>query len=187
MPSISQLYTVFVFQQPPATSLKQSVKDRLGPMLPQNSGPGQESGAASQVCVGGLAEDVFCCVYLSKFAQGLYKHFPPFWPPPHTPFVQNPTKLSVKDRLGFCTKPAAPIEKVSLHSVFRSLCVPFKMFSFSCKCNCFLSVSGVFNIHGTHKDCVQSCCPEDSTKNLRGSFEEETGEKWMEIWRGSDL
>uniref|UniRef100_A0A3P8QWN4 RNA binding motif protein 26 n=1 Tax=Astatotilapia calliptera TaxID=8154 RepID=A0A3P8QWN4_ASTCA len=54
----SQLQQQLQPQQPPATSLKQSVKDRLGPMLPQNSGPGQESGAASQVCVGGLAEDV---------------------------------------------------------------------------------------------------------------------------------
>ncbi|XP_012772402.2 RNA-binding protein 26 isoform X3 [Maylandia zebra] len=67
--------------QPPATSLKQSVKDRLGPMLPQNSGPGQESGAASQ----------------------------------------NPTKLSVKDRLGFCTKPAAPIEKFQVCSTSMGL------------------------------------------------------------------
>uniref|UniRef100_A0A3P9B8I2 RNA binding motif protein 26 n=1 Tax=Maylandia zebra TaxID=106582 RepID=A0A3P9B8I2_9CICH len=36
--------------QPQVATVKQSVKDRLGPMLPQNSGPGQESGAASQVC-----------------------------------------------------------------------------------------------------------------------------------------
>ncbi|XP_040893291.1 RNA-binding protein 26 isoform X2 [Toxotes jaculatrix] len=59
---------------PPATSLKQSVKDRLGPMLPANSEPSQDSSVASQ--------------------------------------IQNPSKVSVKDRLGFSSKPAAPVEKV---------------------------------------------------------------------------
>lgn len=34
--------------QPPATSLKQSVKDRLGPMLPANAEPSQDSSVASQ-------------------------------------------------------------------------------------------------------------------------------------------
>ncbi|GLD55986.1 RNA-binding protein 26 [Lates japonicus] len=58
--------------QPSATSLKQSVKDRLGPMLPANSEPSQDSSIASQ----------------------------------------NPSKVSVKDRLGFSSKPAAPVEKV---------------------------------------------------------------------------
>uniref|UniRef100_A0A672INT1 RNA binding motif protein 26 n=1 Tax=Salarias fasciatus TaxID=181472 RepID=A0A672INT1_SALFA len=58
--------------QPPVTSLKQSVKDRLGPLLPANSEPSQESSVASQ----------------------------------------NSSKLSVKDRLGFSGKPAAPVEKV---------------------------------------------------------------------------
>uniref|UniRef100_A0A8C5GZG0 C3H1-type domain-containing protein n=1 Tax=Gouania willdenowi TaxID=441366 RepID=A0A8C5GZG0_GOUWI len=58
--------------QPPATSLKQSVKDRLGPLLPSNS----ES-----------SED-----------------------PSVTP--QNPTKMSVKDRLDFSVKPVAPVDKV---------------------------------------------------------------------------
>ncbi|XP_059211138.1 RNA-binding protein 26 isoform X2 [Centropristis striata] len=58
--------------QPSATSLKQSVKDRLGPLLTANSEPSQESVVASQ----------------------------------------NPSKLSVKDRLGFSAKPAAPVEKV---------------------------------------------------------------------------
>nr|XP_019935780.1 PREDICTED: RNA-binding protein 26 isoform X2 [Paralichthys olivaceus] len=57
---------------PSATSLKQSVKDRLGPMLPANSEPSQDSSVASQ----------------------------------------NSSKVSVKDRLGFSSKPAAPVEKV---------------------------------------------------------------------------
>ncbi|XP_011488833.1 RNA-binding protein 26 isoform X2 [Oryzias latipes] len=56
----------------PETSVKQSIKDRLGPMLPVNSEPSQESSAASQ----------------------------------------NASKVSVKDRLGFSAKPAAPFEKV---------------------------------------------------------------------------
>lgn len=30
------------------------------------------------------------------------------------PLVQNPSKVSVKDRLGFSAKPAAPFEKVSV-------------------------------------------------------------------------
>lgn len=58
--------------QPSATSLKQSVKDRLGPLLSSNSEPSQDSSVASQ----------------------------------------NPSKVSVKDRLGFSAKPAAPVEKV---------------------------------------------------------------------------
>lgn len=58
--------------QPSATSLKQSVKDRLGPLLTVNSEPSQDSSVASQ----------------------------------------NPSKVSVKDRLGFSAKPAAPVEKV---------------------------------------------------------------------------
>lgn len=58
--------------QPSATSLKQSVKDRLGPLLTSNSEPSQDSCVASQ----------------------------------------NPSKVSVKERLGFSAKPAAPVEKV---------------------------------------------------------------------------
>lgn len=57
---------------PSATSLKQSVKDRLGPLVTVNSEPSQDSGVASQ----------------------------------------NPSKLSVKERLGFSAKPTAPVEKV---------------------------------------------------------------------------
>ncbi|XP_069553914.1 RNA-binding protein 26 [Brachyistius frenatus] len=57
--------------QPAATSLKQSVKDRLGPLLPANSEPSQDSSVTSQN-----------------------------------------SKVSVKDRLGFSAKPAAPVEKV---------------------------------------------------------------------------
>ncbi|CAJ1049523.1 RNA-binding protein 26 [Xyrichtys novacula] len=56
---------------PMATSLKQSVKDRLGPLLTASSEPSQDSSVASQ----------------------------------------NPSKVSVKDRLGL-PKPAAPVEKV---------------------------------------------------------------------------
>lgn len=58
--------------QASATSLKQSVKDRLGPLLTANSEPSQDSSVASQ----------------------------------------NPSKVSVKDRLGFSAKPAAPVGKV---------------------------------------------------------------------------
>lgn len=57
---------------PAATSLKQSVKDRLGPLLTANSEPSQDSSVASQI----------------------------------------QAKVSVKDRLGFSAKPAAPVEKV---------------------------------------------------------------------------
>ncbi|XP_061742911.1 RNA-binding protein 26-like isoform X2 [Nerophis ophidion] len=59
-------------QQPSATSLKQSVKDRLGPLLTANSEPSQDSTVAAQ----------------------------------------NSAKASVKERLGFSTKPATPVEKV---------------------------------------------------------------------------
>ncbi|CAF99779.1 unnamed protein product, partial [Tetraodon nigroviridis] len=65
-------------QNPPATSLKQSVKDRLGPLLTVNSEPSQDSN----------------------------KHL--FF----NPLVQNPSKTSVKERLGFSTKPSAPVDKV---------------------------------------------------------------------------
>uniref|UniRef100_A0A674NFR5 RNA binding motif protein 26 n=1 Tax=Takifugu rubripes TaxID=31033 RepID=A0A674NFR5_TAKRU len=68
----TQPVTSLFSQQPPATSLKQSVKDRLGPLLTVNSEPSQGSTIASQ----------------------------------------NPSKTSVKERLGFSTKPAAPVEKV---------------------------------------------------------------------------
>uniref|UniRef100_A0A8C7YR13 RNA binding motif protein 26 n=1 Tax=Oryzias sinensis TaxID=183150 RepID=A0A8C7YR13_9TELE len=80
----------------PETSVKQSIKDRLGPMLPVNSEPSQESSAASQ----------------------------------------NASKVSVKDRLGFSAKQAAPVEKVSSQSVkkkfiiFLFLC-PTALFPFS--------------------------------------------------------
>lgn len=101
---------MFVVQQPSATSLKQSVKDRLGPMLPANSEPSQDSSIASQVCVGVMVFSFFC-IYLSKSVEGVYKHhvFPPL--------AQNPSKVSVKDRLGFSSKPAAPVEKVSVNSL----------------------------------------------------------------------
>ncbi|XP_054626022.1 RNA-binding protein 26 isoform X2 [Dunckerocampus dactyliophorus] len=59
---------------PSATSLKQSVKYRLGPLLPANSEPSKDSIVSAQ--------------------------------------IQNPAKASVKERLGFSTKLAAPVEKV---------------------------------------------------------------------------
>lgn len=105
--------TLFLFtQQPPATSLKQSVKDRLGPLLTVNSEPSQDSSIASKVCV-----CVYVCLharffhtYLSRPAWGVDKHrFSSFF----NPLVQNPSKASVKERLGFSTKPAAPVDKVS--------------------------------------------------------------------------
>lgn len=40
-----------VIQQPSAMSLKQSVKDRLGPLITANSEPSQDSNTDSQVCV----------------------------------------------------------------------------------------------------------------------------------------
>lgn len=58
-------------QQPSATTLKQSVKDRLGPLLPANSEPLQDSSVASQVSVDDLPFDM----YLSKSAEGVYKHY----------------------------------------------------------------------------------------------------------------
>lgn len=57
---------------PPATSLKQSVKDRLGPLVTSSPEPTQDSSVDSQ----------------------------------------SSSKPSVKDRLGFAAKPAAPVEKV---------------------------------------------------------------------------
>uniref|UniRef100_A0A8C7YPV6 RNA binding motif protein 26 n=1 Tax=Oryzias sinensis TaxID=183150 RepID=A0A8C7YPV6_9TELE len=69
--------------QLPETSVKQSIKDRLGPMLPVNSEPSQESSAASQ----------------------------------------NASKVSVKDRLGFSAKQAAPVEKVSSQSVKKKFII----------------------------------------------------------------
>lgn len=63
--------------QPSATSLKQSVKDRLGPLITANSEPSQDSSTDSQ----------------------------------------NPSKMSVKERLGFSAKPAAPVEKVFSTSI----------------------------------------------------------------------
>ncbi|XP_029000402.1 RNA-binding protein 26 [Betta splendens] len=62
---------------PSATALKQSVKDRLGPLVPPNSEPPQDSSVDSQ----------------------------------------NSNKVSVKDRLGFSTKVASPVEKVFSTSV----------------------------------------------------------------------
>ena len=64
---------VFVVQQPSATSLKQSVKDRLGPLLSANSEPSQDSSVASQVCDGVEAE--LFHVHLSISAVGVYKHY----------------------------------------------------------------------------------------------------------------
>lgn len=61
-------------QQPSATSLKQSVKDRLGPLLPANSEPLQDSSVASQVSVDDC-EDLPFDIYLSKSAEGVYKHY----------------------------------------------------------------------------------------------------------------
>lgn len=57
---------------PPATSLKQSVKDRLGPLVTSSPEPTPDSSVDSQ----------------------------------------NSSKPSVKERLGFSAKPAAPVEKV---------------------------------------------------------------------------
>uniref|UniRef100_A0A8C8DU47 RNA binding motif protein 26 n=1 Tax=Oryzias sinensis TaxID=183150 RepID=A0A8C8DU47_9TELE len=87
--------------QLPETSVKQSIKDRLGPMLPVNSEPSQESSAASQ----------------------------------------NASKVSVKDRLGFSAKQAAPVEKVSSQSVKKK----FIIFLFLCPTALF-----------PFSDCVQS-------------------------------
>uniref|UniRef100_A0A8C7YLW2 RNA binding motif protein 26 n=1 Tax=Oryzias sinensis TaxID=183150 RepID=A0A8C7YLW2_9TELE len=64
----------------PETSVKQSIKDRLGPMLPVNSEPSQESSAASQVLVGELVGKVF------STSTGLTKT------------VYNPTALKAAQR-----------------------------------------------------------------------------------------
>uniref|UniRef100_A0A3B5KQ95 RNA binding motif protein 26 n=1 Tax=Xiphophorus couchianus TaxID=32473 RepID=A0A3B5KQ95_9TELE len=63
--------------QPQSSMVRQSVKDRLGPLMPPNSEPTQDSSVASQ----------------------------------------NASKVSVKDRLGFSPKLAAPVEKVSATSM----------------------------------------------------------------------
>lgn len=47
-----------------------------------------------------------------------------------SPMVQNPSKVSVKDRLGFSSKPAASVEKVSVHFLLEFLSFYFKL----CKC-----------------------------------------------------
>lgn len=62
--------------------------------------------------VGGGVEGVVFHIYLSKSTGGVYKHNVFFYP-----LVQNPSKMSVKERLGFSTKPAAPIEKVRFYSL----------------------------------------------------------------------
>lgn len=111
----------FIIQQPSATSPKQSVKDRLGPLLTANSEPSQDSSVASQVCVGGGLENVlffFFCIWLSKSAEEVQILY--FFPP----LEQNSSKVSVKDRLGFAAKPAAPVEKVSVLTV-QSYCCSF--------------------------------------------------------------
>lgn len=76
---VYNVINVFVVQQPSATSLKQSVKDRLGPLISSNSEPSQDSSVASQVC-DGIEAELFH-VHLSKSAVGVYKHyvFSPLW------------------------------------------------------------------------------------------------------------
>lgn len=61
----------FVIQQPSATSLKQSVKDRLGPLLTTHTEPSQDSSVASQVGVGDGVEGVLFRIYFSKSAEGV--------------------------------------------------------------------------------------------------------------------
>lgn len=56
-----------VIQQPSATALKQSVKDRLGPLITANSEPSQDSSTDSQVCV--LMWCYFSFFFQSKCAQ----------------------------------------------------------------------------------------------------------------------
>lgn len=90
------------------------------------------------------------------------------------PLVQNPSKASVKERLGFSTKPAAPVDKVS-----SALTSPTsKRLSFK---NLFLfyhfSLLGVFLIDGPYQDCVQPCSNNSSPEQLRGSLEEEAGKR----------
>lgn len=82
--------------------------------------------------------------------------------------------MSVKDRLGFSTKPAAPVEKVSSHSVKKR----FIIFQFSYLVALF-PFSGVLNFHGPHKDGVQSYSSESSPEDLGGGPEEETGVTWI--------
>lgn len=101
----------FDVQQPSATSLKQSVKDRLGPLLTVNSEPSQDSSVASQVCGGNREQGEINVCFLPFTCQILQNVC-------LTPLfffllpLQNPSKVSVKDRLGFSAKPAAPVEKV---------------------------------------------------------------------------
>lgn len=155
----------FVTQQPSATSLKQSVKDRLGPML--NSEPSQDSSVASQVCV---------CVRWWGFSHMLVKICKGCVNIPYLfPLQQNCSKMSVKDRLGFSAQPAAPAEKVS-RILFELLPFSFKLWKWYMLTFPHPPFLGVFHIFGAHKDGIQSCCPEGGTEKLRGSPEEETGE-----------
>lgn len=64
---------------------------------------------------------------------------------------------------------------------------------------CVISIppfSGLFDVYGPHKDCIQSCCPEGSPEDVRGGPEEEAGERrsggnggkrGMDKWDASNL
>lgn len=69
----SNIIDILYVQHPSATSLKQSVKDRLGPLLPVNSEPPQGSSVSSQVSVD-VGVGPFD-IYVSKSAEGVYKHY----------------------------------------------------------------------------------------------------------------
>lgn len=98
----SDFLTFPVGVQPSATSLKQSVKDRLGPLMPPSSDPPQDSSGGSQV----RADAPSSCLPV-KILTGRRQAF-------YFSASQNSSKVSVKDRLGFSAKPAASVEKVNV-------------------------------------------------------------------------
>lgn len=111
---------------------------------------------------------VHVCVYLHVFFPLL---------------VQNSSKVSVKDRLGFSAKPAVPVEKVSLHYA-HLLFFSFYEFQIVWKSYAhFLVVPGIFDICGPHKDCIQPSCSEGSPENIR----EEAGNRRGQIKKSGHI
>ena len=134
--SLKWLFHLFVVKQPSATSLKQSVKDRLGPLLPANSEPPRDSCVASQVCVDSLVEDglflAFTCQNQHMVCMKQVFFF--------LSAFQNASKVSVKDRLGVFAKPATLVEKVKpyfIKSNFKKN--PLKLLKFYVPCLFLLS------------------------------------------------
>lgn len=61
-------------------------------------------------------------MWLSKSTGGVYNHNVLF-----NPLVQNPSKMSVKERLGFSAKLTAPVEKVRFYLLLTSSRFSFRI------------------------------------------------------------